>query len=181
MTPGERRRRVVLLCCSFVRNLAFYRVGQSERGKPFLSEAHPQASFWRQANANFLDMCVLEWCKLLGDKKDKHHWSRVVSDTTRFEADLLRHIGIDAAAFEAEIKAMRLYRDKFVAHLDDLLMMDIPVLEAAKLAVWFYHGYIVTCEAKAGELAGIAADTTDKLTRGYEQCVGEAEDVFSPP
>ena len=55
--------------------------------------------------------------------------------------------------------------------------MDIPVLEAAKSAVWFYHGHVVTFEAKAGELAGIPADSTAKLTRGYEQCLEEAEAV----
>jgi hypothetical protein len=77
MTDTERRRRVILLCCSFARNLAFYRARESGKARALLSASHPQASFWRQANGNFLDICVLEWCKLFGDKKGKHHWSRV--------------------------------------------------------------------------------------------------------
>ena len=48
--------------------------------------------------------------KLFGDKKGKHHWSRVVSDVTQFETGLLGHVGMDANAFQAEIKKMRLYR-----------------------------------------------------------------------
>jgi hypothetical protein len=178
MTDTERRRRVVLLCCSFARNLAFYRAGQSDKALTLLSATHPQASFWRQANANFLDLCVLEWCKLFADRKGEHLWSRVVSDIAQFKDGLLRHVGLDAHAFEGEIDAMRLYRDKFVAHLDDLPVMNIPVLEVAKSAVWFYHGHVVTYEAKAGELAGIPADSAAKLTCGYEQCLEEAEAVI---
>ena len=123
-------------------------------------------------------MCVLEWCKLLGDQKGKHHWSRVVSDAAQFEAGLLQHVRMDVLAFQAEVKTMRHYRDKFVAHLDDLPVMDIPVLEAAKEAVWFYHRHIVTFETQAGELAGIPADTTEKLTLGYKKCLKEAEEIL---
>jgi hypothetical protein len=177
MTDTERRRRVVLLCCSFARNLAFYRAWKSGKARALFSDSHPQASFWRQANGNFLDICVLEWCKLFGDKKGTHYWSRVVSDVAQFKTGLLGHVGMDADAFQAKIKEMRLYRDKFVAHLDDLPVMDIPVLEVAKSAVWFYHGHVVTFEAKAGELVGIHADSTAKLTRGYEHCLAEAEAV----
>jgi hypothetical protein len=179
MTMKDRRRRVVLICSSFARNLAFYEVGMYGQGKPFLDNAYPQTSFWRQANSNFLDICVMEWCKLLGDKNAEHHWNQVVSDGPDFEAGLLKHIGISASSFEGEIKAIRHYRDKFVAHLDKLPVMDIPVLRVAKAAVWFYHSHVVTHEAQAGELAGIPADTPAKLTVGYEQCLEEAKAVFS--
>jgi hypothetical protein len=120
MTRKDRLRRTVLLCSSFARNLAFYRVGQAGPARKLLSASHPQASFWRQANANFFDMCVLEWCKLLSDRKGEHHWSQVVSNPAAFEPAMLRHVGLDAAAFRAEKEAMRHYRDKFIAHLDDL-------------------------------------------------------------
>jgi hypothetical protein len=77
----DRVRRVVLLCCAFARNVAYYRAGWADRAQPLLSELHPHASFWRQVNGNFLDMAVLDWCKLFGDPKEtprkrlaKHHW-----------------------------------------------------------------------------------------------------------
>jgi hypothetical protein len=179
MTQKERKRRTVLLCCHFARNLAYYEAGGSEHGRPLLDEMHLHASFWRQTNSNFLDMCVLEWCKLFGDRKAEHHWSKVVRDTASFEAALLWHLGMDAAGFQAEISAMRLYRDKFIAHLDELPIMDIPVLQTAKKAVWFYHAYIVKHNVSASELAGIPATSTEKFTAGYEQCIAEATAVFN--
>jgi hypothetical protein len=177
MTGGERRRRVVLLCCSFARNLAFYHAGQSTAGRGLISAAHPQASFWRQANANFLDMCVLEWCKLMADKKGKHFWGRVVADPAQFAAGLHRHVGMNSSAFDNEIRVMRDYRDRFIAHLDDELVMDIPVLDAAQAAVWFYHAQISTREARIGELSGLP-DTPEKLNDGYEKCIKEAKSAF---
>jgi len=177
MTRRERMRRVVLLCCNFARNLAYYRVGQSERDHSIHADWHPQASFWRQANTNFLDTCVLEWCKLLGDKKAEHHWSRVVSDAAAFEAGLLHHIGIDVDSFQKEIDSMRSYRDKFIAHLDSLPVMNIPMLDIAQASVWFYHGYVVGHEIAADDLTGLP-DTMNKFIRGYEQCVDEATDVY---
>jgi hypothetical protein len=178
LTDRERRRRVVLLCCSFIRNLAFYRAGQSDKARPLLSADDPHASFWRQASANFLDTAVLDWCKLFGDKSGEHYWSRVVADAAQFEADLLDHIGMDAAGFEAQIKAMRHYRDKFIAHLDNLRKMDVPHLGTAKKAVAFYHRYLLNHEIRPGDLTGIPADSTEKFALGYEQCVSEAVAVF---
>jgi hypothetical protein len=173
MTRKDRLRRTVLLCSSFARNLAFYRVGQAGPARKLLSASHPQASFWRQANANFFDMCVLEWCKLLSDRKGEHHWSQVVSNPAAFEPAMLRHVGLDAAAFRAEKEAMRHYRDKFIAHLDDLPVMDIPMLDTAQRSVWFYHGYILAHEVRPGDLVSLP-DTANKLILGYEECAAEA-------
>jgi hypothetical protein len=107
----DRKRRVVLLCTSFVRNVAFYRAAWSDEAQPLLSERNPKdANFWRQVNGNFIDIAVLDWCKLFGNSKDtarkrleKHHWRRVVSDPEVFEAKLLAHLQIDGAGLEALI------------------------------------------------------------------------------
>ncbi len=177
ISRAERLRRVVIVCCNFARNLAFYRAGWTELGQTFFSKVHPQAAFWRQANANFLDMCVLEWCKLFGDKKAPHYWGRVVSDPSSFETELLERLGVDRAAFQSEVDSMRKYRDKFIAHLDSLRVMDIPVLDAAQAAVWFYFEYVVTREANSSVLAELP-NTADKLTKGYDQCVNEVNEVL---
>ena len=79
--------------------------------------AHPLSDFCITAYNNFLDICVLEWCKLFGDKKGEHYWGAVVTDTVKFEKELLQHLSVDTAAFEAYRLEMRAYRDKFVAHL----------------------------------------------------------------
>ena len=70
LTRRERLRQVVILCASFARNVAYFRAGQSQTG----SEALARSAFWAQVSVNFLDIAVLEWCKLLGDEKDKHFW-----------------------------------------------------------------------------------------------------------
>jgi hypothetical protein len=67
MTRRDLLRRVVLVCCSFGRNLAYYRVGQEGAFSPLLGRSHPHASFWLQANSSFLYVTALEWCKLIGD------------------------------------------------------------------------------------------------------------------
>ena len=45
---------------------------------------HPNRDFWVTVNGNFLDQCVLEWAKLLGDRRGDHHWMQIVSDPTKF-------------------------------------------------------------------------------------------------
>lgn len=177
MAKRERLRRVVLLCSSFARNLAYYRVGHSEYAKHLLSATATHASFWRQANANFLDVAVLEWCKLLGDRKGEHHWRQIVSDPARFEAGLLGQLEMDAKAFADWTGEMRRYRDKFIAHLDSDTTMQIPLLDAAHGSVWFYHAYVAVHEAQTGDLVGLP-DTADKFNAGYAQCVSEAQAVF---
>jgi hypothetical protein len=109
-----------------MRNLAYYRVGGQY---PTGWKAPPLqriASFWRIVNGNFIDACVLEWCKLLGDPKGQHYWERVVRDTGKFKADLLKHLKFSESEFDGFRAEMREYRDKFIAHLDSELVMNIP-------------------------------------------------------
>ena len=177
LSRRERLRRVVLLCSSFARNLAFYRVGQSNEGSRLLPETNPNSSFWLQANGNFLDAAVLEWSKLLGEKKAGHYWGEIVTDPATFETEMLARIGKSADTYEEWIREMRHYRDKFVAHLDSERTMQIPLLDTAKTSVWFYHEYVVTHEAQAGDLTGLS-DTARSFNLGYEQCIELAKKIF---
>jgi hypothetical protein len=61
MSRQNRLRRVLILCCSFARNLACYRIGRrSEYLHLMKPEQKPTFNFWRVVNGNFIDMCVLE-------------------------------------------------------------------------------------------------------------------------
>jgi hypothetical protein len=180
----DRMRRVVLVCCAFARNAAFYRAGWNEQARPLLAAQHPEASFWRQVNSNFFDVAVLDWCKLFGDPKStpphrlgKHHWRRVLSDPDEFERQLLARLRVDEPSFGALIETMRCYRDKFVAHLDNDLRINIPELDLAYEAVAFYHCHIVQLEAAPGELAGLP--DVNQFARGYTQCSAEAIRVYA--
>jgi hypothetical protein len=175
----DQVRRVVLLCCSFVQNVAFYRAAVADRTAPILSDHHPETAFLRRAINNFLDVAVLDWCKLFGNQRmEKHHWRRVVSDAPSFEQALFRELGTNADAFEELVGKMLSYRNRFLAHLDDDLMMDIPELDQTHKAVVFYHRHIVQHEARPGELVGLPnagelahgfAESTDEAMRAYRK------------
>ncbi len=79
MPRKDRLRRVMILCCSCARNIAYYRVAWDEEYRHLLNLPNPYPNFWRAANNNFIDMCVLEWCKLFADMQGKHHWSKIVT------------------------------------------------------------------------------------------------------
>jgi hypothetical protein len=172
----DRLRRVVLLCASFIRNLAYFRAGQDKEGLPLLQERAPFASFWRQVNSNCIDLCVLEWCKLFAEKNGEHHWTKVVSNRSAFEGGLLRQLGSNATAFEDYIKEMRTYRNRFVAHIDTEKVTHVPDMAVAKNAAEFLFEYLMANEAKPGELDGREGMNV-KL--GYDACVAEAREVLS--
>ncbi|HEY6395117.1 MAG TPA: hypothetical protein VIX12_06830 [Candidatus Binataceae bacterium] len=175
MPRKDRLRRVVILCGSFARNLAYYRVGWSQEHRHLLDPAKSdRANFWNTVNGNFVYMCVLEWCKLFADKRGKHYWGKIVADPAGFKAGLLRHLGLDEGVFQTEINDMLELRDKHIAHLDSDPTGDIPRLDVPKKAVWFYHDYIANQEAKPSDLAGLPVE----LDTGYKQCEDEAKAVY---
>lgn len=149
MIRKQRLRRVALLCCHFLRNLAYYRAGWKD-GRLVLD-----GEFWKTVNGNFLDICVLEWCKLFGDMRGKHYWGKVITDQRAFSKALLKQLSATNAEFEAYISEMRTYRDKFVAHLDSELVMNIPKLEVAKKSVLFLYEYILTEEEDGDYFNGL--------------------------
>ena len=175
MSRRDRLRRAVILCCHFARNLAYYRIGQAGEYKHLFDPAKTaSANFWRMANSDFLDLSVLEWCKLFANAKEKHHWKTIVTDSAGFQSELLNHLSMDAASFKAYIDSIRRYRNKFVAHLDSEHEMHVPMLDTAKKAVWFYHAYVVKHEAGAQDLTGLATE----LDSGYRKSEDEARAVF---
>lgn len=92
---------------------------------------------------------------------------------------------MDAAAFQAYRDEMRAYRDKFIARLDDLRVMQVPRLDTARASVEFYHAHVADNEARAGELVGLPGTAT-QLREYYDYCTAEATRVYrhidrSPP
>lgn len=135
---------MLIVCCHFLRNLAFYSAGWRNR-VPLRTD-----QFWVTANGNFLDHCVLEWCKLYGDRSGKHHWRKVVTDPDTFFAGLLTCLDLTEAQFEIYVSEMRTYRDKFVAHLDLDEVMQIPRLRLARRSVAYLHDYVLEHEDDGG-------------------------------
>jgi hypothetical protein len=167
LTRQKLLRRVALLSVHFARNLAYYRAGHGRLTRS-------SAQFWINVDGNFIDMALIEWCKLLADPKGKHYWANVVNDPSRFEGVMLGRLDMTGADFSAYVRGVRKYRDKFVAHLDDQAVMDIPTLETAYTAAKFYYRHVMQHEAAAEDVFGLPAN----LANYYDHCFGEARAIF---
>jgi hypothetical protein len=87
---------------------------------------------------------------------------------------MLGHLGMTGDQLAIYITEMRTYRDKFLAHLDDLRTMNIPFLDTARSAVEFYHRQVVEREASAGDLVGLPTD----LAEYYRHCFEQAQAIY---
>lgn len=133
-------RRIGILCCHCLRNIAFYRAGW--RGE----KLNTNDQFWITANGNFLDIAVLEWCKLFADSRGEHFWRKAISDPEKFFQGLLTNLGLQKSDFEKYITLMREYRDKFVAHLDKKEVMNIPDLKVSIDSTTYLYDYLLEHE-----------------------------------
>ena len=140
MLRNDRLRRVAILCCHFFRNMAYYRAGRIVNNSNFNS------NFWNTVNGNFLDVCVLEWLKLFGEKKGNQSWENVITENDVFKKDLLKTLKITEDEFSLYINQMRKYRDKFIAHLDSDKVADIPNLQIALESVIHFYNYLLANE-----------------------------------
>lgn len=165
MTREQHLRRVVLLCCHFARNFAYYRAGWDGR------TLRRSTNFWKTTNGNCIDHCVLEWCKLFGEPRGEHHWRQVVADPASFEKALYAAVSMNADDFEQYRLKAREYRDKFVAHLDLELTAYIPHLDPAWASVRFYHARAVK-EARPEVFTGLPLDIDEFQTRMSTEATG---------
>lgn len=163
-----RLRRCLLLCCHFARNLAYYHARRTVNSPP-------KNDFWISADGNFIDIAVLEWCKILGDDKAKQGWRKIVADPARFHAELLVHLGINREDWDAFVNHIKHYRDKFLAHLDSDLIMNIPKLDQALRAAEFYYCWILDREFGEFDRTGIPPT----LMSFYAERLAEGEKVYN--
>ncbi len=169
MTRRQRLRRVGILCLHFLRNLAFYKAGWRKGELIFKDQ------FWVNANGNFIDICVLEWCKLFSDKRGLQSWRKVVTDQTAFFAELLHAVGQTEGEFDSYVEEMKTYRDKFVAHLDSEEVMNIPKLRIARKSVSFLYGYLLANE----EEDNCFHDAPPKASHFYRLFYSQGRKVYS--
>jgi len=161
-------RMVATLCLYCLRHMAYYRAGWNG-GSLIL-----RTQFWVAVNGNFIDICVLEWCKLFGDLRGKHSWKRAVSDPKSFQGGLLQDLELTEAEFNAYVVEMRTYRDKYVAHLDLVERFDIPTLDIAKKSVVYLYNYLLARE----DQGGFFSDAPRDVSRFYENAFKEGLSVY---
>lgn len=152
MHRGTHLRRVFILCCHSLRNLAFFYACRPG-GVVLRAE-----QFWITTSNNFLDIAILEWCKLFADVRGKHHWSKVVDDRVAFEQGLYEAMTLTSGLFDDYILEIRTYRDKWVAHLDMLERMSIPNLRACQRSTSYLYDFLLRQEGSTGVLADVQFD-----------------------
>jgi hypothetical protein len=140
MNRRTRLRRTGILCLHALRNLAFQRAMADARrtweSKQFLVTAHN----------NFLDVAILEWCKLFTDRAGVHHWRKSVTDQGAFSAALLAHVRCSEEEYRDYALSIKTYRDTFVAHLDEANDIDIPTMSIARLSTQFLYSWLLFTE-----------------------------------
>jgi len=109
MVRELRARRVIILCLHCIRNITFYKSGFKD-GHILYND-----QFWITSNGNFLDIAVLEWCKIFGDWNSHHHWKLVIDSGDSFLMELLAELNLTKAEYNTQKAKVRHYRDKFVA------------------------------------------------------------------
>lgn len=170
MEHEQRVRRVLLLTSNCLRNAAYYRAGwldgRSKRTTPF----------WTAVTNNFIDVCVLEWCKLLADRKGPHFYGSVVADVGSFEPGLYDCLRMTPDAFANYRTEVRSYRDKFIAHLDLELTMRIPRLDVIVESVSYYHANIIASDG----IPALRQRFASRPREFYEACLKEALHAYSP-
>ncbi|MFO2976083.1 hypothetical protein SCO70_00815 [Legionella pneumophila serogroup 3] len=137
MDKTKRLRRVALLCCHFTRNCSYYRAGWIDK-----TTSKAKDRFWITIQSNFLDIAILEWMKLFGTYDEQHHWKNIIYNSNSFKVSMLQHCNLSNEEFDSYHKAMRSYRDQFVAHLDSELVMQIPDLTNAINTVKYYYLHV---------------------------------------
>ena len=168
MATRKRLRWTAILCCHAIANLASYRGGL--RGKTVAKTG----DFWKRANGNFMDVAVLEWCKLFADRRGFHCWRNVVSDPTKFETELLTSLGKTAVELQDYCDGVRTYRDKFVAHLDDDPKAKYPKLDIAIESTKFLYKYLLANEDGGNYFENLPRN----LQSAYQVAFAQASKAF---
>jgi hypothetical protein len=133
-------RKTGLVCLHCLRNLAFLRAAHDAR------QRWAGHQFWVTTHNNFLDIAVLEWCKVFGDRRAKHDWRKAVTDQELFFSSLLNHLRLTEELFAEYVVEMRTYRDKFIAHLDEENRMNIPNMVPATKSAQFLYRWLIENE-----------------------------------
>jgi hypothetical protein len=162
LSAEDKRRRAALLCCHLTRNLAYFRAGAHVLNGPVESQ------FLLTVLGNFIDTAVMEWSKLFGDEKGKHHWKSLVDDQEDFRRRLMLDAKITGEQWDSAWLTIKAYRDKFLAHLDLLEVMHIPNMDIPYRMVTFLFNELRRISGQ--NLRGLPTD----LSTYFQQCRIEA-------
>ncbi len=157
------------MCCHFMRNLAYFRAAWHDE-----QLVYAPTEFNKTVSGNFIDICVLEWCKLFGEHKEPHHWKNIVKNKSEFKSGLFTCLETDCNGFNVYWNIVRTYRDEFVAHLDSVETMQIPKMDWAYQSVLYYFEEIIEEYQTDSIYQGIPTD----LELYYQSKLNEAKAIY---
>lgn len=167
VSNSNRAKSAALVCCHFARNLAYYNASQKVL-------TLDKEGFWLTVTGNFVDVCVLEWCKLFGNRNGKCHWQKVLKQPDVFKQDLLNMHHLDESDLRKLWTTIKDYRDSFVAHVEDQETTPAPYMTVPYLLVNFYFTRL---QSEFAELQSL--DCLPKyMDRYFDSSLSEAEEVF---
>lgn len=166
----DKIRRAINLCTQFTRNMAYYKA--SYEGSVYVAG---NDDFSITISGNFIDVSIIEWCKLFGSYGDHHHWRNLVGDgSAQFSNDMFNRISMSESEFREYHESMKNYRDVFAAHWDDDGEGKRPYLDKAFECVVFLHEYIFENFKNTDQLQ----DKVRDLRSYYEICHKEAKKCY---
>ena len=168
MPPSQRANRAAWLCCHFTRNFAYYTAAMKHLPQD-------RGGLWLTLTGDLLDICVLEWCKLFGNKNGEYHWKKVTLDSASFLSSLLTPFRLSQTEFDAIYAELKHYRDEFVAHTEESETTPVPALSTPYLLVSFLYERTLH---DFPTLSGRDSLPTD-LNSYYDEHLQEAEGEFA--
>lgn len=143
MDKGSLYAAAERTCTSFASKIAM----------SFTTQEEPRGvmnNFWREVSQNAMDLAVLDWCHLFGNKRDVLHWTNVFSEDPTFKQRLLEIAGVSEEEWTQYWGQMRKYRDKDVAHLEIQKISMRPAMAIAIKSTTFYFSEVQAARARLG-------------------------------
>ena len=126
--------------------------------------------FWIATHNAFLDLAILDWCKLFTETSGVHHWRASVIDYAGFERSFFASSGLSDEQFAHYCDNLRTYRNRFLAHLDKHNAHRLPTLTVARVSTKALLHWLVCVE----DHSGILSDAPSDPEQFYSACFHQA-------
>jgi hypothetical protein len=124
----------------------------------------PEQNFWRVIDGNFMDIAVIEWCKLFASHTEAVHWKNNIPETEhdKFRDGLCGGTGLTSEEWHRYREELKRYRDEHVAHFDlgrfQPGKVTYPHFDKALEACHYYYDRILAELEKVGIQHSFPAD-----------------------
>ena len=166
-----RIRRTFQIANHCISNIAAYKANWRKNATNE-SELVVERDFWKRANGNFLDIAVLEWCKVFSERNGEHHWSRVFKLKQDWMREFCEHMRMSQKEFHTELQRVVKYRNKYVAHLEPI-PMKYPSTDFLLKSVSYLYGKIHTDPRTKEAVIDYGFTATELFTEKFKRATAE--------